>query len=117
MPGAFAPLAAGPASALTYRVVPVADLFGPAARRLQEASDTDALLHALHDLLRARLPAEPDPRVEALDRRRRQDWTRFALDLGYYDHAHFLRDFRSLVGVSSAEYESQTLSSSAGIHR
>jgi AraC-like DNA-binding protein len=48
--------------------------------------------------------------LERLDRRRRQDWTRFALDLGYYDHAHFLRDFRSLVGLTPAAYESQTLS-------
>jgi AraC-like DNA-binding protein len=48
--------------------------------------------------------------VERLDRRRRYDWTRFALDLGYYDHAHFLRDFRSLVGLTPAAYESQTLS-------
>jgi len=48
--------------------------------------------------------------IEALDRRRRQDWTRFALDLGYYDHAHFLRDFRSLVGRTPAQYESETLS-------
>ncbi|MGH2896112.1 MAG: AraC family transcriptional regulator [Solirubrobacteraceae bacterium] len=47
--------------------------------------------------------------IERLDRRRRQDWTRFALDLGYYDHAHFVRDFRALVGHSPAEYESQTL--------
>jgi AraC-like DNA-binding protein len=48
--------------------------------------------------------------LERLDRRQRHDWTRFALDLGYYDHAHFLRDFRSLVGVTPAVYESQTLS-------
>jgi hypothetical protein len=27
-----------------------------------------------------------------------------------YDHAHFLRDFRSLVGITPAAYESQTLS-------
>jgi len=26
------------------------------------------------------------------------DWTRLALDLGYFDQAHFIRDFRSLVG-------------------
>jgi AraC-like DNA-binding protein len=53
--------------------------------------------HRLHDA------------IEQLDRRRRQDWTRFALDLGYYDHAHFVRDFRALVGRTPAEYELQTL--------
>lgn len=168
LPGGFAPFAGGPVSALTDRVMPVGDLFGPEARRLEAARDTDSVLEALHEILRARLPTEPDPRValvqalvadlrtaapdgsvadlaarhhvsvrtvqrlfsryvgvgpkwvmqryrlhdavEALDRRRRQDWTRFALDLGYYDHAHFLRDFRSLVGRTPAEYESLTLS-------
>jgi AraC-like DNA-binding protein len=168
LPGGFAPFAAAPVSELTDRVVPVAHLFGPEANDLEDAADTDALLQMLYELLRARLPAEPDPRialvgqlvadirtappdlsvadlaarrhvsvrtvqrlfsqyvgvgpkwvmqryrlhdaVEQLDRRRRQDWTRFALDLGYYDHAHFLRDFRSLVGLTPAEYESQTVS-------
>jgi AraC-like DNA-binding protein len=47
--------------------------------------------------------------IETLDRRRRQDWTRLALDLGYYDHAHFVSDFRALVGRTPAEYERQTL--------
>ena len=32
------------------------------------------------------------------------DWTRFALDLGYFDHAHFIRDFRAVVGRSPAQY-------------
>ena len=32
------------------------------------------------------------------------DWTRFALELGYFDHAHFIRDFRAVVGRSPAEY-------------
>jgi AraC-like DNA-binding protein len=35
----------------------------------------------------------------------RSDWTRLALDLGYFDHAHFIRDFRAVVGRSPAEYE------------
>ena len=168
VPGGFAPFCAAAVSQLTDRVVAVVDLFGPEARAVEDAIDTDAVLRALYELLRARLPAEPDPRialvrelvadlraappdgsvadlaarhhvsvrtvqrlfsqyvgigpkwvmqryrlhdaVEGLDRRRRQDWTRFALDLGYYDHAHFLRDFRSLVGLTPAAYEAQTLS-------
>jgi transcriptional regulator GlxA family with amidase domain len=31
-------------------------------------------------------------------------WTELALDLGYYDHAHFIRDFRLVVGRSPAQY-------------
>lgn len=31
-------------------------------------------------------------------------WATLALDLGYYDHAHFIRDFRLVVGRSPAEY-------------
>lgn len=32
------------------------------------------------------------------------DWPDLALDLGYADQAHFIRDFRRLVGTSPAEY-------------
>ncbi|HET7843807.1 MAG TPA: helix-turn-helix domain-containing protein [Xanthomonadales bacterium] len=32
------------------------------------------------------------------------DWAALALDLGYFDQAHFIRDFRRLVGVSPAAY-------------
>lgn len=31
-------------------------------------------------------------------------WTELALQLGYFDQAHFIRDFRKLVGRSPAEY-------------
>ena len=31
-------------------------------------------------------------------------WAEFALDLGYADQAHFIRDFKKLVGVTPAEY-------------
>lgn len=32
------------------------------------------------------------------------DWTALALELGYFDQAHFIRDFRAQVGRTPAEY-------------
>jgi AraC-like DNA-binding protein len=32
------------------------------------------------------------------------DWVSLALELGYFDQAHFIRDFKSLVGCSPAQY-------------
>jgi AraC-like DNA-binding protein len=45
--------------------------------------------------------------AEQLAAGERNDWTRLALDLGYFDHAHFIRDFRAVVGRSPSEYEAQ----------
>ena len=45
--------------------------------------------------------------VERLADRRVVPWTELALDLGYYDHAHFIRDFRLVVGRSPADYVSE----------
>ncbi len=32
------------------------------------------------------------------------EWARLALELGYFDQAHFIRDFKALVGCPPAEY-------------
>jgi len=32
------------------------------------------------------------------------NWSRLALDLGYFDQTHFIKDFKALVGKSPAEY-------------
>jgi AraC-like DNA-binding protein len=32
------------------------------------------------------------------------NWTDLALELGYFDQSHFIRDFRSLVGYSPVQY-------------
>jgi AraC-like DNA-binding protein len=32
------------------------------------------------------------------------DWTQLALELGYFDQAHFIRDFKALVGRTPAAY-------------
>ena len=48
--------------------------------------------------------------IEQLAGRKDTDWTRFALDLGYFDHAHFIADFRAVVGLNPAQYEAQAAS-------
>jgi AraC-like DNA-binding protein len=45
--------------------------------------------------------------VEKLDSRSRPDWARFALELGYFDQAHLINDFKSLVGYTPTQYQSQ----------
>lgn len=32
------------------------------------------------------------------------DWARMALELGYFDQAHFIRDFRALVGMTPGDF-------------
>jgi AraC-like DNA-binding protein len=32
------------------------------------------------------------------------DWTKLALDLGYFDQAHFIKDFKAMVGQTPGEY-------------
>jgi AraC-like DNA-binding protein len=34
------------------------------------------------------------------------DWAKLALDLGYFDQAHFIKDFKTIVGRTPAEYAS-----------
>ena len=33
------------------------------------------------------------------------DWPQLALDLGYFDQAHLINDFRSITGYSPTEYQ------------
>jgi AraC-like DNA-binding protein len=42
--------------------------------------------------------------VERLAEGATVDWAQLALDLGYFDQAHFIRDFRKLVGRPPGEY-------------
>ena len=42
--------------------------------------------------------------IERIARRRTIDWARLALELGYCDQAHFIKDFRAIVHCSPGEY-------------
>ncbi|MAS35033.1 MAG: AraC family transcriptional regulator [Anaerolineaceae bacterium] len=35
------------------------------------------------------------------------DWSRLAQEMGYYDQAHFIKDFKALIGATPAEYTGQ----------
>jgi AraC-like DNA-binding protein len=40
------------------------------------------------------------------------NWAKLAQDLGYFDQAHFIRDFKAMIGSTPAEYARQTHSDS-----
>lgn len=42
--------------------------------------------------------------AEHMDQGTAGDWLDLSIALGYYDHSHFIRDFRSIVGVSPEQY-------------
>ena len=42
--------------------------------------------------------------AERIAEGRNGDWAATALDLGYFNQAHFIRDFKALVGASPAQY-------------
>jgi AraC-like DNA-binding protein len=42
--------------------------------------------------------------LENVTRGRRADWVTLAQNLGYFDQAHFINDFRKMVGCSPTEY-------------
>jgi AraC-like DNA-binding protein len=43
--------------------------------------------------------------VEKVNSGSRLDWSQVALELGYFDQAHLINDFKSIVGYSPAEYQ------------
>ncbi len=45
--------------------------------------------------------------TELLDNGGVVDWPKLALELGYFDQAHFIKDFKSIVGKTPVEYTRQ----------
>ena len=43
--------------------------------------------------------------VDRLAKGETVDWTRLALDLGYFDQAHFIRDFKAIIGRTPGDYQ------------
>jgi AraC-like DNA-binding protein len=94
------------------RVVDIADAHGISVRTVQRLFSEYVGVgpkwvlqrYRLHEAL-AQLHAGADT-----------DWARFALGLGYYDQAHFVRDFRALVGRTPAQYERERRDRPAGDH-
>jgi len=43
--------------------------------------------------------------IEKSNSARKLDWSQLALDLGYFDQAHLINDFRAMVGLSPREYQ------------
>lgn len=48
--------------------------------------------------------------VDALHSGKEPDWAQLALDLGYFDQAHLINDFKSIVGYSPAQYHKSSSS-------
>jgi AraC-type DNA-binding domain-containing proteins len=42
--------------------------------------------------------------AEAIDRGIAPDWSRMSQELGYFDQAHFIKDFKTIIGVTPDEY-------------
>jgi AraC-like DNA-binding protein len=82
------------------RVDDVCARFGLSARSLQRLFQRYVGVGPKWVLQRYRLHEAAERIAEGRD----GDWAATALELGYFDQAHFIRDFKALVGASPAQY-------------
>ncbi len=83
-PGGFYPFVKAPVSRFTDSSISFRDAFGSPKWVIQR--------YRLHEV------------AERLADGEVVDGTRMALDLGYFDQAHFIKDFKAIVGKTPAEY-------------
>jgi AraC-like DNA-binding protein len=95
-------LAAFDRAPLTTSIAAVTDAIGLSAKRFIERFKFEVGLTPKRYCRIRRFQ-----RALALSHRGRHvDWTRVALDCGYFDQAHFIHDFRSFAGLTPTGYQS-----------
>lgn len=82
------------------RVEEVAQRFGTTVRSLQRLFSLFVGVSPKWVIKRYRLHEA----LQRMDAGETIEWTRLALDLGYFDQTHFIKDFRKMVGRSPGEY-------------
>lgn len=82
------------------RVEEVAQGFGTTVRRLQRLFGLFVGVSPKWVIKRYRLHEA----IQRMDAGEPVQWTRLALDLGYFDQAHFIKDFKALIGRSPGDY-------------
>jgi AraC-like DNA-binding protein len=87
------------------KVEEVVDRFGLSKRSLQRLFSRYVGVSPKWVIKRYRLHEA----AERLARGEVTDWAQLALDLGYFDQPHFIRDFKAMVGRSPADYASQNM--------
>ena len=85
------------------RVAEVASHFGVSSRTLQRLFNQYVGVSPKWVIQRYRLQEAADQ----LARGHVVNWAKMALDLGYFDQAHFIKDFKTLVGRTPVEYARQ----------
>jgi AraC-like DNA-binding protein len=110
-PGAFQPFYGRSVHQLTNRILPLAAVFGPDGDEL--AARHAMSQRTLQRLFRRYVGVSPKwvlqryrlhEAAERIAEGRDGDWAATALELGYFDQAHFIRDFKALIGASPAQY-------------
>jgi AraC-like DNA-binding protein len=82
------------------RVEQIAAIFGRTPRSLQRVFSQYVGVSPKWVIKRYRLHEA----AEQLAHGERGDWSQMAQGLGYFDQAHFIKDFKSIIGVTPAEY-------------
>lgn len=82
------------------RVEEVAERFGATVRSLQRLFSQYVGVSPKWVIKRYRLHEA----VQRMDAGESIEWTRLAVELGYFDQTHFIKDFKAMVGRSPGEY-------------